>query len=496
LRSRQNFSALRWVSIILIFLAVIVTVFQLVSYSRQRVSFPPGMIIAGVPVGGLDRQQTAERLVQAYGLPIELRYGTSTIQIKPGVVGFELDLESMLSAADLQRMNQPFWIAFWDYLWNRLPVPVEVPLSSKLTEDRLRGFLKDEIAARYDLPPSAAAPVAGSTNFQSGSEGSVLDIDRAVVLIGDALKSPSARVVNLSVSKVEPPRPSLQNLQILLQQIISVAGFDGLVEIYIQDLQTAQGVHFATQGGAAVTPDVAFTAASTVKIPIMVSAFKRLKEPTSTEATDLIGLMIDRSENPPADQLMMDYLDPVSGPLLVTQDMQTIGLQNTFLAGYFYQGAPLLKSFTTPANSRTDIFTNPDSYNQTTPAELGMLLEDIYQCANTGGGTFAAAFPGEVTQNECRQMIAFLVRNKIGVLIEAGLPDGTQFAHKHGWITDPADGVIHTIGDAGIVYSPAGNYILSIYLYHPVQVVFDPVNVMVSQLSRAVYNYFNLSAGN
>lgn len=496
MRSRQDFSALRWVSIVLIFLAVILTVFQLVSYSRQRVSFPPGMIIAGVPVGGLDRQQSAERLVQAYGLPIELRYGTSAIQIKPGVVGFELDLESMLSAADLQRMNQPFWIAFWDYLWNRLPVPAEIPLSSKLAEDRLRGFLTDEIAARYDLPPSAAAPVAGSTNFQSGTEGSVLDIDRAVVLIGDALKSPSARVVNLSVSKVEPPRPSLQNLQILLQQIISVAGFDGLVEIYIQDLQTTQGVHFATQGGAAVTPNVSFTAASTVKIPIMVSAFRRLKEPTSTEATDLVALMIDRSENPPADQLMMDYLDPVSGPLLVTQDMQAIGLQNTFLAGYFYQGAPLLKSFTTPANSRTDIFTNPDSYNQTTPAELGVLLEDIYQCANTGGGTFAAAFPGEVTQNECRQMIAFLVRNKIGVLIEAGLPDGTQFAHKHGWITDPADGVIHTIGDAGIVYTPAGNYVLSIYLYHPVQVVFDPVNVMVSQLSRAVYNYFNLSAGN
>jgi beta-lactamase class A len=495
LRSRQNLSALRWVSVILIFLAVIVTVIQLVGYSRQRVGFPPGMVIAGVPVGGLDRQQAAERLVQAYGLPIELRYGESNIQIKPGVVGFELDLESMLSAADLQRTSQPFWSAFWDNLWNRLPASSAVPLSSKLSEDRLRNFLKDEIAARYDQPPSAASPVAGSTDFQTGTEGSVLDIDRAVILIGDSLKSPTARVVNLPISRVAAPRPSLQNLQILLQQIITTAGFDGLVEIYIQDLQTFQGAHFATQGDEPVTPNVAFTAASTVKIPIMVSAFRRLKEPTSQEALDLVALMIDRSENPPADSLMSTYLDSVSGPLLVTQDMQAIGLQNTFLAGYFYQGAPLLKSFVTPANSRTDIFTNPDLYNQTTTGDLGMLLEDIYQCANTGGGTFAAAFPGEVTQNECRQMIAYLVKNKIGVLIEAGLPDGTQFAHKHGWITDTTDGVIHTIGDAGIVYTPAGNYVVAIYLYHPVQVVFDPVNVMVSQLSRAIYNYFNLSAG-
>jgi beta-lactamase class A len=476
-------------------MAVIVTVISLVSYSRQRTSFSPGMVIAGVPVGGMDRQQAAERLVQAYGMPIELHYGDAAIQIKPSVVGFELDLESMLSAADLQRMNQPFWVAFWDYLWNRLSTPAEVPLASKLSEDRLRNFLKDEISARYDLPPSAALPVAGSTEIQKGTEGTVLDIDRAVNLIGDALKSPTARVVNLSVEKVAAPRPSMQNLQIQLQQLISTSGFDGLVEIYINDLQTNQGVHFATQAGQAVTPDVAFTAASTVKIPIMVSAFRHLKEPTSQEAIDLISLMIDRSENPPADSLMSNYLDPTSGPLLVTQDMQAIGLQNTFLAGYFYQGAPLLKKFATPANSRTDINTNPDLYNQTTAANMGMLLEDIYQCANTGGGTFAAAFPGEITQNECRQMIQFLVRNKIGVLVEAGLPDGTQFAHKHGWITDTTDGVIHTIGDAGIVFTSSGNYVVSIYIYHPVQVVFDPVNVMVAQLSRAIYNYFTLSAG-
>ncbi len=495
MKSRKNLSTLRWVSVIFIFLAVILTVIQLVSYSRQRVGFPPGMVIAGVPMGGLNRQQAAERLVQAYGLPIELRYGEANIQIKPGVVGFEIDLESMLSAADLQRVNQPFWEAFWDNLWNRLPTPAEVPLSSNLTEDRLRNFLKDEIAARYDQPPSAASPVAGTTEFQTGEAGTVLDVDRAVILIGDALKSPSARVVNLPISRVAAPRPSLQNLQILLQQIVTTAGFDGLVEIYLHDLQTNEILHFASQMSEPVTPNVAYTAASTVKIPIMVSAFRRLNEPTSQEALDLVSLMIDRSENPPADALMRTYLDAVSGPLLVSQDMQAIGLQNTFLAGYFYQGAPLLKSFVTPANSRTDIFTNPDLYNQTTAGDLGMLLEDIYLCANTGGGTFAAAFPGEVTQNECRQMLAYLARNKIGVLIEAGLPDGTQFAHKHGWITDPADGVIHTIGDTGIVYTPSGNYIITIYVYHPVQVVFDPINVMFSQLSRAVYNYFNLSAG-
>lgn len=494
MNSRRSFSFLRWIALALVFIAVLLTVFNLIGYSRIRGNFPPGMKIANVPVGGLERQKAAERLVQAYGVPIELRYNDALIQVKPAVIGFDLDLENMLSAADLQRVNQPFWSGFWEYLWNQQPSTADIPLSSRLAEDRLRRFLQDEISTRFDLPPAAAVPVAGSTNFSGGSSGTTLDVDRAVVLISDALKSPNSRVVNLSLKKVTPPRPSLQNLQILLQQIIA-ADFDGLAEIYLMDLQTNQELHFAVNKNEIVKPDIAFTAASTMKIPIMVSVFKRAKEPLQPNIGDLITLMIDRSDNPPADRLMSEVLDPNIGPLVVSQDMTAIGLQNTFLGGYFYQGAPLLKRFVTPANSRTDINTNPDQYNQTTPMEMGMLLGDLYDCANSGGGTFAAAFQNEISQNECRQMIAYLAKNRIGVLVEAGLPEGTQFAHKHGWVTDSTDGVIHTLQDAGIVYSPGGNYVITMYLYHPVQVVFDPVNIMVAQLSRAIYNYFNLPAG-
>ena len=489
--SKRSFPALRWISIICLLLAVGLTIYQLVSYSRIRANFPAGMVIAGVPVGGLDREQAAERLVQAYGVPVEVRYGDAIIQIRPGVVGFELDLESMLSAADLQRTDQPFWTSFWDYLWNRATAPTEIPLRANLSEDRLRAFLREEISPRYDRPPSAALPVAGSTQFSTGEEGTVLDVDRAVTLIRDALWSSNARVVNLSYNKVSPPRPSLQNLQILLQQIIDVSGFDGITEIFLRDLETNQEIHFAYQNGTLLQPDIAFSGASVLKIPIMVSVYKEIEEPISQEASDLIASMIDRSDNPPADKLMMDYLSENTGPLIVSDDMQALGLENTFLAGYFYNGAPLLKRYETPSNSRTDIFTSPDVYDQTTPADIGMLLDDIYQCAESGGGTLVAAFPGQITQNECKSMVQFLSRNRIGVLIEAGLPEGTQLAHKHGWITDPTDGVIHTIGDAGIAYTPGGDFVLVIFMYHPGQLVFNPINVIYADLSRAVYNYFN-----
>jgi hypothetical protein len=47
------------------------------------------------------------------------------------------------------------------------------------------------------------------------------------------------------------------------------------------------------------------------------------------------------------------------------------------------------------------------------------------------------------------------------------------------------------MGDSGIIYSPGGDYIVSVFVHHPVQVVWDPVNKMVSELSQAIYNFYN-----
>jgi hypothetical protein len=42
-----------------------------------------------------------------------------------------------------------------------------------------------------------------------------------------------------------------------------------------------------------------------------------------------------------------------------------------------------------------------------------------------------------------------------------------------------------------LVYTPGGNYALSIFVHHPIQAVFDPVNDLFAQLSQATYNYYN-----
>jgi beta-lactamase class A len=489
-KNRSFVSLVRWISLGLVFSAVMLALFQLVSFSRIRTIYPVGMVIAGIPVGGLDNQLAANRLIQAYSLPVELHLDESVIQVRPAVAGFELDIESMLAVAELQRSQKQFWSGFWDYLWNKQTDVIDVPLRATISQERLRQYLRDEIASRYDRTPTESIPIPGTTMYQAGQPGLTLDIDRAVVLISDALKSPTSRVVSLTYNRTNPARPSFQNLRISLQQILQVAGFGGVAEIYLLDLQTGQEISFAYQKGVNLPTGISFTAASTVKIPIMTSVFRRIKEPAPKDVTDLIELMIERSENDPADTLMEKIIDKNLGPLEITNDLIKLGLPNSFLAGMFYPGAPLLKRFQTTANSRRDINTGPDPYNQTTPAELGMLLEDIYLCAETNGGSFPIVFPGEISQAECRLMISYLARNKIAVLFESGLPEGTQIAHKHGWITE-SDGLLHTIADAGIIYTPGGNYILVGFLNNNQQLLFDPANALMGQISSAVYNYYN-----
>ena len=459
---------------------MILSMIELAQYSRIRSNFPSGMIIAGVPVGSLDRATAATRILQTYSTAIELHYNNAVIQIKPTTAGFDLDLEGMLTAADMQRVSQSFWTGYWDFLWNRSIQTTEIPLRATLDTDRLKTFLKNEISSRYDEPPTPAMPVPGSTNFTPGKPGNTLNVDRAVQLIDSALRSPTNRVVNLTFENTTAPKPSMANLQVLLQQIIQTDQFDGIVDVFLEDLQTNDTMHFAVQNGASipVEPDLAFSAESSIKIPIMISTFKRVDEPTPENITNALQLMIEQSGNNPADDLLDAEFSKGTGPLEVTQVMRDLGLQNTFLGAYMAR-PDFLQRFVTPANSRTDVQTDPDPFSQTTPLDMGAILEDVYLCADNGGGGLEAAFNGKVSQAECQQMINLLAGNKtVAILLQAGLPEGTRIAHKHAYATE-SDGLLHTMGDSGIIYTPGGNYIVSIFLHHPVQLVWDPANKMV-----------------
>ncbi len=492
MRRRLRFSALSWLAIFFLIASAFLAIMQFVRFSRLRTTYPNNMTIAEVPVGGLDRRGAADRLLQAYSLPVELVYDDQIILFEPSICGFELDLESMLAAADLERTRQSFWVGFWDYLWGRQIRTFAIPLRASYSENRLRTYLVDEIAARYDKPPSPAVPQPGTINFKPGTLGTELDIDTAVLLIDGAMQSVNNRSVNLPRKQSSPLRPSLRNLETFLKQTIELNDYDGLVGLYMLNMTTQEEIHFAYENGLDIptNPDIAFTSASIVKIPIMTSVFLRIDEDEDPETLNLLQTMIIESGNDPADWVMERVIDPDLGPLEVTEDMQALGLENTFLAGEFGIGSPLLRVFKTPANQREDVNTDPDLYNQTTPSDIGMLLEDIYLCADKGTGTFKAVFGDAITQAECQLMIDYLTQNKMPFLLKAGVPDVNVVAHKHGYVLG-FNGVMQSLGDAGIIYSPGGDYILVIFLYHPQQLIWDNASYLVGQLSGAIYNFYN-----
>jgi hypothetical protein len=334
-------------------------------------------------------------------------------------------------------------------------------------------------------------PIPLTTNFEQGHPGQRLDIENAVGDIKSALLSPWDHTVTLIITEQAATSMTLQELEAFLKHNINLNGFDDLVEVYLESMETGEVLHFAVQGGEAVEPDVAFTAASTIKIPIMISVLRRLSEPIPEYAQTLLYQVIALSGNTTADILMQTYLDKVRGPLVVSEDMADLGLENTFLGGYLYPGEPLLQLFETPANTRTDIDLDPDEYSQTVSSEIGKLLSGIYNCAADGTGLLTETFPGEITQTECQMMVDVLSKNKIGLLIEAGVPAEATVAHKHGWATE-LDGLLHSMSDVALVYTQGGDYVLNIFIYDPVRLDYEEGNRLLARLSQTVYNFFNI----
>jgi hypothetical protein len=223
----------------------------------------------------------------------------------------------------------------------------------------------------------------------------------------------------------------------------------------------------------------------------MVSFFARHDGPLTAELQLLLERSIDASQNAATDELLrvIGGGDGFEGTRQVTADMQRLGLENTYISGLLDTFGAVLLPIPTPANSRSDLNTGPDPYNQTTAEDMGTMMVMIYQCSN-GGGALFAAFPGRLTREECRLMIDYLSDNLVGPIFISGgsSPDGVV-AHKHGWDALP----LTNVADTALVFTPTGTYALTIYVHRNDTMLYEDANRFIISISRAVYNYFNWS---
>jgi beta-lactamase class A len=456
-------------------------------YNSQTRVMPSGSAIGGIPVGGLEVQAALERVKEAYAIPVELRYQGARMQFLPQQLGSKLDLASLTQALADSVKNA----GWWAHLWGRTveDKPITLPVDISVDTAATGNLLRSEIPPCYDRQATSAHPIVGDTAFQVGQVGTTLDIDGSLPLVRAALLSPNQRVVDLKLQTSQAGAADWTDLEVMLKQQLIRENFRGLAEVYLADPATGKLIHFAQRNLSDVPVDVAYSGASTVKIPVMVSVMRRTEEPTPPLALGWMNATITQSLNPPADALMKTYLDNATGPLVVTQDMLELGYKNTFLAGYFEPGSPLLRNITTPANSRRDVYLDPDFYNQTVPSEAGDLLMRIYQCSLDPEKSI---FNGQVTQTECETMLEFLRNNRIGALMESGLPPSAIAAHKHGWVV-ALDGYLHTMSDAGVIYTPGRDFVLVIFIHTEEQLVFETGERIFARLSQSIYNFYNLN---
>lgn len=441
---------------------------------------------------GSDWHDEIARIEKILSVPVELGLDESLIQVSPERFGQTMNTEQVRSELSTALSRQCSDRNFIRFLFGQFKQePVEQSLACSCDPALIESYLNEQVAPRYSQQPLPIQPKLTGKSFLAGQDGLELDTAAAVSAIAAAVCSPSGRKVELSLKSIPQPEPSLVNLRLMLQNIIDITQDSGqLTEIYFHDFRSNETMNFARRNHENFPPEIAFTAASTIKLPVLISSFIRLDQGPSAIITRQMELMITESKNDQTDWLMNNVIDGTAAPLSVTDDVRQLGLENTFLAGYFYLQAPLLDLIQTPANQRTDSGMKPDIYNQTTPKDMGELMKMLYECDSLGSGLLLETFPGRITSHECHLMTNLLKDNHLPYLITAGLPEQTPIAHKHGW-TEESDGLLHTMSNVAAVYTPNGDYILTVFTNHPVNLIFEKGNILFSSISAAVYSYFN-----
>jgi uncharacterized protein YraI len=285
------------------------------------------------------------------------------------------------------------------------------------------------------------------------------------------------------------PVPLSPGFQALGEQIFSLmlqGGFDPQTSkfgaFFLMDLRTGEAVTFGD--------DIAFSGMSVNKIAILAAYFARFNSPLREEQAYTVAEAMICSENISTNEMLAAIGDgnPYTGAERVSAFLEQLGLRRTFIYTPFANDP-----FITPQAPRTrttdvdQTRAEPDPFNQMTITEMGSLLNSMYQCAYNETGPLLSNFSDQFTPAECRQMLNTMSYNRIGSFIEMGTPLDVRVAHKHGWISD-------THGDAALVFSPGGDYILVMALRGPDTLLFGESSVVIEEASRLVYNYFNPTA--
>ena len=434
-----------------------------------------GVLVAGVDVGGLtteDARKKLEAALQPLLLPIELQAGATSTALKPEDIGLALPLDAMLAAAQSAQAG------------------ARIDLQVNYDQAKLHAALAG-MATQSNQP--AAISVISDTKAISRSfaiQGGALavDIDAATKLIAERLRSVGgARRITLPLTAAgdAAARPTPAQLQ---EQIgLLLKDWKGTAGVYVYDLGSATQI-------AGYNDKTAFTAASTIKVAIMLNLY--ISAPKfSDRTTAALKKMIVESDNLRANDVLAAAAGGTTTDLAfeganqMSAMLADLGLKNTFLYVPFESG-DFIKLYKTkfktgPAKGGEAPFIKASNTLRTTPFEMAQIYIDLEQCSQ-GKGILLEKYSENLSAARCKEMIGWLETNGDHTRMLSGLPGSAKVAHKSGWIPPQIQ------ADAGIVRSPGGDFVLSIYMYPPGERYSeDAVLSLLGSVARLVYSYYN-----
>ncbi|HSN74794.1 MAG TPA: peptidoglycan binding domain-containing protein, partial [Anaerolineae bacterium] len=389
--------------IVLIIAGILLGPSALAFYQSQG-PLPGGVTLGGMrPPEGETLEDVARNLHETFQQPVAVYYDTQRIILRPGDIDFEVDVNAMVADAVPYGEGIGFWRPFLGDVFERPVAPVDIPLKVTFDEQKLAAWL-DTVAQEHDTVARPAygvalapgTPFTSTFMFQAGQPGLELETNLSAQRVLNALSSPTDRQANLVLVEVPPPAPSIKELEKLL--VARSDRFPGYVSLFIRQVGSDEE--------AVIDPDIAFAGMSVLKIPMAMELYRTQLDGTpDIEASKLLSDTFALSSNFAAN-LMLRLIggggvgDEWQGAIKMTETLQGLGLQNTFMASP-YDTDRQSRIYTTPANSDKTWDTEPDSQRQTTAKDIGLVLEWIVQCSQ-GGGTLLAAFPDQLTPDECQ----------------------------------------------------------------------------------------------
>jgi beta-lactamase class A len=434
------------------------------------------VFVAGVDVGGLALEDARKKLEGALApllRPLDIQAGEATISLNPEDIGFELPLDDMIAAA---KAAQP---------------GARIGLQVRYDEAKLRAALQS-LPSQAGPPPEVSV-IKGTDPISRSfavSGGSGLDVDTAVKQIDERLHSPGgARRVTLALGAgATAARPTADQLQ---QQIELMAKeWKGVAGIYIYDLVGGQEL-------ASLNKNTVFSAASTIKVAIMLNAYVHVGKFNAKQEAAFKKMIVD-SDNLAANTILAASVsgtgteDALKGAELMSATLADLGLPHTYLYVPFdatdYMAQQKIKFKLGPKRDGEPPYTSSGRALRTSPAEIAQIYLFIDQCSQ-GKGVLLEKFADHLTPARCQEMLDRLETNGDHKRMVAGIPAGVRVEHKSGWINDMQ-------ADAGIVRSAGGDFLVAIYLYRDIgssttplpDKVFMPV---IASFARLVYTYYN-----